>query len=180
MSVGGIPAGGLSGSLLVAHPSLKDPNFRKTILFIARHDSEDGALGYVLNRPLESKLQISQPDFPGEVEMFYGGPVQPEVFTLASLQWHSKPDFVAFHAIEDPMEGVPEGWRNGLRVFAGYSGWSAGQLENEIEQKAWIVLPPTEALIRMNEPERAWKDVMKKAGPLYALMADAPDDPSLN
>lgn len=172
------PSDGFSGSLLVAHPSLSDPNFRRTILYLAQHDHESGAVGYVLNRPMASA--ISLPGLGIETELHYGGPVQPEFLTLASLQWHHPQGIVAFHTFESAEHGIAPEWRDGLRAFAGYSGWSAGQLENEIEQKAWFVIPPTRELIQMKDPEDAWTKLMRRMGPLLALLAAAPDDPSRN
>jgi putative transcriptional regulator len=172
------PSDGLSGSLLVAHPNLNDPNFRRTILYLAHHDQESGAVGYVLNRPMASAISLPGPGI--EAELHFGGPVQPECLTLASLQWRHPQGIVAFHAFESAEDGIPTEWRDGLRAFAGYSGWSAGQLENEIQQKAWFVIPPTRELIQMKDPESAWTNLMRRMGPLLALLAAAPEDPSRN
>ena len=68
----------------------------------------------------------------------------------------------------------------GLRAFVGYAGWSRGQLEGEIGQKAWLVLPPARELVEMREPENAWQRVMRSSGPLMKLLAEAPDDPEKN
>ena len=166
----------LAGSLLVAHPSLLDPNFRKTIIFISEHDPETGATGFVLNRPLRK--------FSGDgldVPVFYGGPVGCEACLLASIEWRENPALVAFRAFPDlgDSESVA-GWEKGLRIFEGYSGWTAGQLENEIQQNAWIVIPPSRTLIEMPDPESAWRSVMRNSGPFLHLLSDAPDNPSLN
>jgi putative transcriptional regulator len=176
MKGGDFPKGGLSGSLLVAHPGLVDPPFRKTILFLSHHDIETGAVAYVINRPLDSAL----PHPAGLIELYYGGPVEPDSLTIASLQWRKPQGFVAFHTMEASELDIPQEWRDGLRAFTGYAGWSPGQLESEIQQKAWLVLPPSEALIQMKNPGTAWAEIMKKAGPLLALLAAAPDDPSRN
>jgi putative transcriptional regulator len=71
-------------------------------------------------------------------------------------------------------------WRLGLRAFVGYAGWSQGQLEGEIGQKAWLVLPPARELVEMKEPENAWRQIMRNSGPLMKLLAEAPDDPEMN
>ena len=62
----------------------------------------------------------------------------------------------------------------------GYAGWSKGQLEGEIGQKAWLVLPPARELVEMKEPENAWRHIMRSSGPLMKLLAEAPDDPEMN
>ena len=186
MSSKGPTAGNLTGSLLVAHPSLLDPNFRRTILFLSHHSAEDGAIGLVLNRPLKKDLDEAVPQkhlgAMGEVNLFYGGPVGLDHVTIASLQWRTNPSTVAFQSFMGNIDNIQinSEWRQGLRAFVGYAGWSRGQLEGEIAQKAWLVLSPTREMIEMAEPENAWRDIMRNSGPLLRLLAEAPDDPELN
>ena len=179
-------AGNLTGSLLVAHPSLHDPNFRRTILFLSHHSSEEGAVGLVLNRPLRKTLgTLSATKIPAPLKKaptFYGGPVAVDQVTVASLQWRDDPESVTFHSYMGELGEVlvePE-WRPGLRVFLGYAGWTQGQLEAEIAQKAWLIVPPTRALIEMADPDEAWKEIMRHSGPVLRLLAEAPDHPELN
>lgn len=179
-------AGNLTGSLLVAHPSLRDPNFRRTILFLSHHTADDGAIGLVLNRPLRKTFGEVAEEKPSRwmenIGLYYGGPVAADHVTIASLQWRENPMVVAFHSYAGNLEDVeiePE-WQPGLRAFAGYAGWSRGQLESEIAQKAWLVLTPTRELIEMTEPEKAWREIMRNSGPLMRLLSEAPDDPELN
>jgi putative transcriptional regulator len=179
-------AGNMTGSLLVAHPNLRDPNFRRTILFLSHHNAEDGAIGLVLNRPLH-KTVSQLPQFPTSsglqrVPVFYGGPVGAEDLLLASMQWHDSPGAVSFQgfgaASEEPV--IPPEFHPGLRAFVGYSGWTRGQLEAEIAEKSWLVFPPSRRLIEMPHPDDAWRDIMYHLGPVYRLLAGMPDDPSLN
>lgn len=179
-------AGNLTGSVLVAHPNLLDPNFRRTILFLSHHNVDDGAVGLVLNRPLHktfSEVSLNERSGPlGEAGLFYGGPVAVDHITIASLQWQEQTSGVAFQNFTTSglePEISPE-WQPGLRVFVGYAGWSKGQLEGEIAQKAWIVLPPARDLIEMNSPQTAWRDIMRHSGPMMKLLGEAPDDPELN
>lgn len=179
-------AGHLMGSVLVAHPNLLDPNFRRTILFLSHHSPEDGAIGLVLNRPLNKTIKQVSPKKKahnwGNVELFYGGPVATDQVSLASLQWRDNPAAVAFQSFMGNIENVhidPE-WHGGLRGFVGYAGWSQGQLESEIAQKAWLVLQPARDLVEMANPETAWRDIMRSSGPVMKLLAEAPDDPELN
>lgn len=167
----------LTGSLLVAHPSLRDPNFRRSIVFLSQHSAEEGAVGFVLNRPVDVFQQEETPDIP----VYFGGPVDTGEMLLASIQWRENPSLVAFRAfgaVDDASDR--KGWENGLRIFVGYSGWTAGQLEHEIERNSWIVIPPTRSLILMESPETAWLEIMRNSGPFLRLLAEAPDDPSLN
>ncbi len=186
MSWTGPTSENLTGSLLVAHPSLHDPNFRRTILFLSHHSEEDGAIGLVLNRPLKKTVAEATSEMPGlkldDVGLYYGGPVALDHVTIASLQWRTDPTTVAFQSFMGNIESIQIGqeWLCGLRAFVGYAGWSKGQLEGEIAQKAWIVLSPTQELIEMPEPENAWRNIMRKSGPLLRLLSEAPDDPELN
>ena len=170
----------LTGSILVAHPSLRDPHFRRTILFLSHHSEEEGATGMVLNRPLDQKLsQI--PGLP-DIPVFYGGPVEPQHLLLASLQWRDNPTIVAFRAFvgRTGEEVIDEEWLPGLRAFAGYAGWSKGQLEGEIEEKAWIVIPPSRETIALPCDVQIWKALMRQSGPLLHLLSEAPDHPERN
>ncbi|GAB4184009.1 MAG: YqgE/AlgH family protein [Terrimicrobiaceae bacterium] len=168
----------LTGMLLVATPALKDPNFRRTILFVAAHSGEQGALAYILNRPCDSAMDLPGPQGPLSVPLFQGGPVQPGIVTLASLQWRSPSGVCAFHTFEE--DSVTKEWVDGLRAFLGYAGWSPGQLEHELSQNAWLVIQPSRELVSRDIGQTAWMDIMRKAGPVMRLLAAAPDDPSLN
>jgi putative transcriptional regulator len=164
----------LTGSLLVAHPCLRDPNFRRTIVFLSQHCPHEGATGFVLNRPLQALPDAAVP-------VFFGGPVGADESLLTSLQWRENPTLVAFRAFTDVADAESrQGWEKGLRIFEGYSGWSPGQLEQEIEGNTWLVIPPTRELIEMKEPHAAWQDIMRNSGPLLRLLSEAPDDPGLN
>lgn len=170
----------LTGSILVSHPSLRDPRFRRTILFLSHHSKEEGATGLVLNRPLNQTLD----QIPGvpEIPMFYGGPVEVDHILLASLQWRDHPTVVAFRAFVGRIgeELIDEEWLPGLRAFAGYAGWSRGQLEGEIAEHSWIVIPPTREIVEMPCPDGIWRDIMKMSGPMMHLLSEAPDHPERN
>lgn len=167
----------LVGSLLVAHPSLRDPNFRRSIVFLSQYSAEDGAVGFVLNRPVDVFKQEEKPDIP----VYFGGPVDAGTMLLASIQWRESASLLAFRAF-GAVGGSSdrEGWENGLRIFVGYAGWTVGQLEHEIARHSWIVIPPTGPLITMENPADAWLEIMRNSGPFLRLLAEAPDDPSMN
>jgi putative transcriptional regulator len=166
----------LNGSLLVAHPCLRDPNFYRSIVFLSQHDAEDGATGFVLNHPLQSS-EDNEPS----ISVFFGGPVATEQSLLTSLQWRENPALVAFRAFTEVGDKESrKGWENGLRIFKGFSSWSPGQLEQEIEGNTWIVIPPTRELIEMNHPLTAWHEIMRNSGPLLHLLSEAPEDPQKN
>lgn len=173
----------LTGSLLVAHPSMLDPNFRRTVLFISAHDPDDGAMGVIINRPLDKNVADLVTEVPpqnvADVPVFLGGPVGNNQLMLAAFEWQKGSGLKLNH---HALAGLPEsaGDTPSIRAFLGYAGWSAGQLEAEMKQKAWIVQKPSRATLKFERVSRLWFDIMNKLGPWYRMLAAAPDDPSLN
>ena len=175
----------LAGSLLVAHPNMLDPNFRRAVLFISAHDAEDGALGVILNRPLDKQVAdlVNEPPPEGlaDVPVFLGGPVGKNQLMFAAFEWQKGKGLKLNHNV-----GVEEAHQlighdpASVRAFVGYAGWSAGQLEAEMKQKAWIVQKPTRSALAPARLPRLWFEIMRDLGPWYKMLAAAPDDPSLN
>jgi putative transcriptional regulator len=177
----------LRGKLLVASPSLVDPNFARTVVLITEHNDE-GAMGIVLNRPAEARIEDVLPDLEeiaADGTLFVGGPVQPEAIVL--LAEFSDPDAAAWIVAADvglaaadrDLEELSAAVRRG-RLYAGYSGWGPAQLEAELELDSWIVEPPMPAELFPDDPETLWSDVLARKGGQYALLARMPDDPSMN
>lgn len=176
----------LRGQLLIAAPSLVDPNFVRTVILIAEHN-DDGALGVVLNRPSESSIGAVVPDLTDLLDpedlVYAGGPVQPGgVMVLA--EFHDPQDaalpiegalgFVAVEAEMDDLEAER------ARAFAGHAGWGPGQLESELEEEAWFTAPFERGDAFTDAPEELWSRVLLRKGGAYALVARMPLDPSLN
>ena len=160
-----------------------DPNFRRTVLFISAHDPTDGAIGVIINRPLDKSVSDLVAEAPpqnvADVPVFFGGPVGNDQLMLAAFEWHKGEGLkLNSQAITAATEAISE--PSTVRAFLGYAGWSAGQLEAEMKQKAWIVQKPTRSALKFDHLSRLWFDIMKKLGPWYRLLAAAPDDPSLN
>ncbi|MEI7865003.1 MAG: YqgE/AlgH family protein [Chthoniobacterales bacterium] len=179
-------AGDLSGSLLVAHPMMADPNFRHTILYLSHHSAEDGALGFILNRPLgqsASELEVGELfEHISHVPIFEGGPVQRNQVIVASLEWDAAAGACKFEPLQKP-EGewqLPSGHDDTMRVFLGYAGWSKNQLEKEIALNSWLVVKPHPELLRADADDATWRRIMNGLGPMYRVLADAPDDASNN
>ncbi|MBJ7327002.1 MAG: YqgE/AlgH family protein [Chthoniobacterales bacterium] len=179
-------AGDLSGSLLVAHPMMADPNFRHTILYLSHHSAEDGALGFILNRPLGQSagdLEVGELlEHISNVPIFEGGPVQRNQVIVASLEWDTASDACKFKPLQKP-EGeleLPAGHDDKLRVFLGYAGWSRNQLEKEIALNSWLVVKPHPELLRADADDTTWRLIMNSLGPMYRVLADSPDDVSRN
>jgi putative transcriptional regulator len=177
----------LRGKLLVASPALVDPNFARTVALITEHN-DDGAMGIVLNRPSETAVEEVVPELAtaaGEGPIFIGGPVQPQALVVLAefadpeaAAWIVVAD-VGFVSAETDNADLERAIRRG-RVYAGYSGWGAGQLEAELEEEAWIVEPPLPAELFPEDPDALWHDVLERKGGQYALIARMPDDPSVN
>jgi putative transcriptional regulator len=186
----------LSGRLLVATPLLGDPNFRRTVILIVEDEPEEGTLGVVLNRPTE--VQVGQvleswTDLvTGPTVVFKGGPVSPNsALALALAQGDEEP--LGWRSLDGSslmsriglvdLEAPPEllaGGITSLRVFAGYAGWGPGQLQAEIDEGAWYVLPGEPADAFLAEPEQLWPAVLRRQGGDFAIVATYPDDPMLN
>ena len=174
-----------AGSLLVAHPNMLDPNFRRAVLFISAHTSDDGALGVILNRPLEKKVSDVVSEAPlnalDKVPVFFGGPVGRDRLIFASLEWKTGEGLKLNHDV-DMYEANKQIGKNpgSIRAFIGYAGWGAGQLEAEMKQNAWVIRKPDRTSMKLDRLPRLWFDIMNGLGPWFKLLAAAPDDPSLN
>jgi putative transcriptional regulator len=173
----------LAGSLLLAHPAMRDPNFRRSVVLMSAHDA-GGAMGVVLNRPLGKRLGQLSGDFAlgalASVPLFTGGPVQNEQLVLAA--WQVRPDGFRLHFGIEPDRAVALLAEEGTHVrgFLGYSGWSAGQLENEMKQHTWIVSDVPEDLLTHSQEENLWRTVLGREGAEGRLLAGEPDDPEQN
>lgn len=178
----------LQGKLLLASPSLEDPNFARTVVAIANHD-EDGALGVVLSRPSETTVADAAPELADLVEaddvVHVGGPVQPAAIVV--LAEFADPARAAFLVCEDvglvsdqiAIEQLGDLTRR-RRVFAGYAGWGPGQLEAELEREDWILADAQPEDVFSDEPLELWSEVMDRKGGTFRLIARMPLDPSLN
>lgn len=177
----------LRGQILIAGPTLIDPNFRRTVVLICEH-TDEGALGVVLNRPTPIEADDAVPELTdvlgaGET-LWTGGPVQPSSIVL--LAEFAEPadalmvtDDVGLVLQGTDMESLAFTTRRS-RAFLGYAGWGPGQLESELERDDWIVAPadPEEAFAE--DSEGMWRRALERMGGRYALLATMPPDPSLN
>ena len=183
--MGGHVSGSLAGSLLIAHPNMLDPNFRRTVLFISAHDAEDGALGVILNRPLDKQVSDLVSDEPpaglAGVPVFLGGPVGRNQLMFAAFEWEKGEGLKLNHNvnIDDASERIEQDPQS-ICAFVGYAGWSAGQLEAEMKQNAWLHQKPTRSKLIPERLPKLWFDIMRDLGPWFKMLAAAPDDPSLN
>ncbi len=181
----------LRGHLLIAGPSLVDPNFFRTVVLIVEH-SEDGAMGLVLNRRGDAALDETAPDLaavPGlEETLHVGGPVQPETVILLA-EFAADPDDESESPLSIGAVGVVSAGTDLAdlparvvrgRAFAGYAGWGPGQLESEIEEQSWFTSEPLPADLLAEDPAGLWATVLERKGGWHRVIARMPADPSLN
>ena len=177
------------GILLIADPFLKDPNFLRTVVFLCEH-REEGSFGFVLNRQYQNTLDELIPELDGhKIPVFYGGPVQ--VDTIHFL--HQYPEEIP--GSQEVFKGVFWGGEfdtvvnliktghikpERIRFFVGYSGWSDGQLLDEMKEKTWLTVKATRKLVFHQKYEEIWKDSLKHLGGDYEIMVNFPIDPQLN
>ena len=177
------------GRLLVASPSLIDPNFHRTVVLLLEHSTE-GALGVVLNRPSLLNTRETLPDtfaaaIPEDEQIYEGGPVEPESVILLADFTDAAPDAglpIGSIGVVDPatdFDTLPDRVR-AIRAFGGYAGWAAGQLEAEIDEDAWIDAVCLASDVFTSEPDLLWSEVLDRKGGNFRLVARMPMDPSLN
>ncbi len=176
----------LAGSLLVAHPNMLDPNFRRTVLFISEHDPGEGALGVIINRPLDRQVADlvteTPPEGLAEVPVFLGGPVGKNQLLFAAFEWHQSGGLKLNHklGLEETRDAGDQKKVITVCAFVGYAGWGAGQLESEMKQRAWLLQKANPSVLKLERLPNLWFEIMRGLGPWYKMQAAAPDDPSLN
>jgi putative transcriptional regulator len=178
----------LRSQLLIASPQLGDPNFARSVVLITEH-TEEGAMGVILNRPATTTVSEAAPELeelvtPGE-DVYVGGPVQPSsVIVLAEWEHTNDAEVPVFGSVgfvgagADPATLAETVVR--ARVFAGFAGWSSGQLETELGRDDWILEPAIADDVFTEDPDELWSEVLERKGGQYALVARMPLDPSLN
>jgi putative transcriptional regulator len=156
-----------SGSALVAAPGLRDPNFRRTVVLIIEHQPA-GTIGVVLNRPSDVPVRDVLPSWSPHATvpraLYVGGPVQQRAaLCVAALP-----------------AGVDAELTEGMRVFAGYAGWSQGQLAAEVNRGDWVVVPALAEDVLAPPDTDLWSRILRRQGMPLALLATYPADPTLN
>lgn len=179
----------LKGAYLVDSGQLRGSFFERTVIYLAQHDPK-GALGFIINRPTGTTLGAAvREDLPDPIEgmeLYLGGPVQTEILSYLHadtglIQTNILPGIEFGHSVENLLE-IVSGFSAGreLKIFGGYSGWGEGQLEKELESGAWLVHQSNTDYIFSDAPDSLWPKILSDMGPEYKLLADAPNDPSLN
>lgn len=179
-----------SGQILISEPFMWDSNFKRSVVLLCDHTEEEGSVGFILNKPLEMRIDELVTDFPEfDAPVYFGGPVQTDTVHY-------------IHAVGGLLEGSTEvakgvHWggdfeklkvliRSGLiqpkdiRFFVGYSGWSEGQLQEELAIGSWVISEMHANYLFQSSPEELWKQVLSHLGDTYTVIAQMPDSVNWN
>jgi len=170
----------LRGRLLLAGPTLIDPNFFRAVVLVLEH-TEEGAIGVILNRPTDLPVREALPAWSSAVSepdvVFVGGPVG--AGTAIALGRGRDVDYVVGTFGMVDLDGEPEDFHD-VRLFSGYAGWGAGQLEDELMQDAWIVLDALPEDLATPDADDLWAAVLARQPRPLSLLALYPDEPAFN
>lgn len=177
------------GSVLLSEPFLEDPHFKRTVILLCEHDN-DGSFGFVLNNYVDLTLDRIMPDLPAFNNLLsIGGPVKKNnlyyVHTMGdrlSESMRITEGIFMGGNFEELKKLISEGKvaDNEIRFFVGYSGWSEGQLQSELDGKSWFVTQATDELLMDTHCGDLWATLVQALGKDYAHLVNLPDDPSLN
>ena len=175
----------IEGSLLIASPSLQDGVFDRSIIFLYQHSLESGAHGYILNRPTGEKVGeiLCSAEFQAlrDLPIYYGGPVDSDKLSFCSF--HSHIDGALDSQISISSEEACQLLDNDkviVRAYIGSSVWTAGQLENELEQTSWYIAPTIPDLLTMPQDATLWSNTLQALSPFHHLISLTPENPFLN
>jgi putative transcriptional regulator len=182
-------ANSLKGQLLLDSGQLRGSFFHRSVVLICEHNAE-GAFGLMLNRSSGSKVgEMVVADLPEPLKeqlLYLGGPVQPGALSFL----HSDafipdanviPNLTLGHSLDSLTEiGESFSAARKIKLFAGYAGWSPGQLEQEMKRKAWVTHQASLEFVFEIAPEQLWQQILREKGWKYRLIADSPEDLSLN
>lgn len=180
----------VKGKVLISEPFLPDPNFSRSVVLLTEYTPEEGAFGFILNKPTDLDMQEIIDKFPTPGFPFhYGGPVNPE--TLFFLHTAGKRIAESKEVYEDlfwsgdyeeviSMITLGQLSPTDVKFFGGYSGWGTGQLERELSERSWIISSLTTADVMHTDAHSMWKKTLKTLGPKFSIMAEFPENPGLN
>ncbi|OFY66321.1 MAG: hypothetical protein A3H98_02910 [Bacteroidetes bacterium RIFCSPLOWO2_02_FULL_36_8] len=178
-----------AGKLLLSEPFLEDPNFKRSVILLTEHN-ENGTVGFILNKPSNYKLNEALQNFPAfDAPLFMGGPVQTDTLhflhklgnklegsikIVDDVYWSG--DFSTLKILIDVGQINPDQ----VRFFAGYSGWNPEQLTKEVKENSWIITDARRDYVFPETPEKLWRKILKDMGREFSIIANFPEDPSLN
>lgn len=179
-----------SGKILLAEPFMLDPNFKRSAVLLCDHSKEEGSVGFILNKPLQTKIDELIEEFPEfDAEVYFGGPVQMDtvhylhnvgnlleesIEVCRGVYWGGDFEKLKFLVAQELIRP------HQIRFFVGYSGWSEGQLDDELSYGSWVVANMDANYVFKSEPETLWQSVMNNKGNTYSVIAQMPEDISWN
>ena len=179
----------LKGQLLLDSGQLQGSFFARSVVLICQHDAE-GAFGLVLNRStgetVGDKIVADLPEALKGYPLYEGGPVQPSALSFLHsdaflADANVMPNLSLGHSLDSLVElGESLSPARKIKMFAGYAGWSPGQLEGEMTRKSWLTYPASLELVFDTAPEELWRNILRRKGWKYKLLAQAPEDLSTN
>ncbi len=174
-----------TGSILIAEPFMVDPNFKRSVVAVCDYTEEEGTVGFVLNKPLGLQVNELITDFPSfEADVYFGGPVQTDSIhyvhnvgellekstkVVDGVWWGGDFEKLKFLIRSDMVQP------HNIRFFVGYSGWSPGQLEEEMISGSWVVSDLDANYLFKSKPKKLWKQVLKNIGDTHSVIAQMPD-----
>ncbi len=170
----------LEQKILLAHPSLRDGNFNKSVVLLAEHSPEEGAFGLILNHPSGQKVGdlISDSAFLelADLPVHLGGPVARDQLTFAAF-WETDSNlrFATRISAEEAKAYIAQPGTL-VKAFAGYSGWSENQLEDELEQEAWSIVTPHSDLLTTSHDLTLWRKLLSELSPYHRILVEMPDE----
>lgn len=178
-----------TGNILLAEPFSVDSHFKRTAVLLTEHH-EGGTVGFILNKPMEIKIEELIIDFPEfDAPVNYGGPVATDsihyVHNIGELLDDSLPvsdgiywggDYEKLKFLIDSKLVTPDN----IRFYIGYSGWSSGQLDAELRRGSWVVADVHANYVFKENQTRLWSQIMENKGSVYSVIAGVPDSVNWN
>jgi putative transcriptional regulator len=177
------------GRVLISEPFLSDTYFKRSVVFLTEHSGE-GSVGFVLNKPVDLRVQDVIQDFPTfDSGISIGGPVNTNTVHFIHTLGETLPESV--HVIDniywggdfDELKAMINSGKvepGQVRFFLGYSGWAPNQLQGEIDENAWLIGELDAAMIMASEQTNFWNDVLKRMNNKYQVWANFPENPGMN
>ena len=174
----------------MAEPFMQDTNFRRAVVLVTDHTYDEGTVGFIINKPLAVRITDLVEDFP-EIDAlaYYGGPVSTNTIHYMhnvgmlldgsteigpGVYWGGEFDKLKFLIGQELIRS------ENIRFFVGYTGWSPGQLIEELDSGSWITTEVHANYVFKSKPSRLWNQVMHHKGDLYSILAQLPEQPNLN
>ncbi len=178
-----------AGQILLAEPFMLDPNFKRAAVVLCEHHDE-GSLGFVLNKPIEMKINELMADFPEfDCPVYFGGPVATDTVHFMhnvgdllegsqkvsdGVWWGGEFDKLKFLVESDMIQP------HNVRFYVGYTGWSGGQLKEEMKKGSWVIADLDANYVFKSEHSALWEQIMNDKGDLYTVISQVPDDANWN